>query len=60
MNSDLRGDAAHRRDSVGTVSPVKDAGDLLAHGNQRAGWDAGQRFDHPNPEYRQVPDGLSP
>lgn len=52
MNSDLRGDAAHRRDPVGTVSPVKDAGDLLAHGNQRAGWDAGQRFDHPNPEYR--------
>jgi hypothetical protein len=31
---------------------LKDAGGLPAHGNRRAGWDAGQRFDHPNPEYR--------
>lgn len=31
---------------------LKDAGGLPAHGNQRTAWDAGQRFDHPNPEYR--------
>ncbi|MFU8821091.1 MAG: flavodoxin family protein [Gammaproteobacteria bacterium] len=31
---------------------LKDADGLPAHGNQRAEWDAGQRFDHPNPEYR--------
>ena len=31
---------------------LKDAGGLPAHGNQRAKWDAGCRFDHPNPEYR--------
>lgn len=30
----------------------KDAGGLPAHGNQRADWDAGCRFDFPNPEYR--------
>ena len=28
------------------------AGGLLAHGNQRSAWDAGCRFDYPNPEYR--------
>ena len=31
---------------------VKDAGGIPAHGNQRTSWDAGARFDYPNPEYR--------
>lgn len=31
---------------------LKDAGGIPAHGNQRTAWDSGQRFDHPNPEYR--------
>ncbi len=31
---------------------LKDAGGMPAHGNQRAKWDAGCRFDHPNPEHR--------
>jgi len=31
---------------------VKDAGGIPAHGNQRSEWDAGCRFDFPNPEYR--------
>lgn len=31
---------------------IKDAGGIPAHGNQRAAWEAGCRFDHPNPEYR--------
>ncbi len=31
---------------------IKDAGGIPAHGNQRAEWDAGCRFDFPNPEYR--------
>jgi multimeric flavodoxin WrbA len=31
---------------------LKDAGGLPAHGNQRSAWDAGARFDYPNPEYR--------
>ena len=31
---------------------MKDAGGVPAHGNQRSLWDAGCRFDHPNPEYR--------
>ncbi len=31
---------------------IKRAGGIPAHGNQRAAWDAGARFDHPNPEYR--------
>ena len=31
---------------------VKDAGGIPAHGNQRAEWDAGCRFDFPNPEHR--------
>jgi multimeric flavodoxin WrbA len=31
---------------------LKDAGGVLAHGNQRTAWDRGERFDHPNPEYR--------
>jgi multimeric flavodoxin WrbA len=31
---------------------LKDAGGLPAHGNQRADWDSGCRFDFPNPEYR--------
>jgi multimeric flavodoxin WrbA len=31
---------------------LKDAGGIPAHGNQRARWDAGCRFDYPNPEHR--------
>jgi len=31
---------------------LKDAGGVPAHGNQRTAWDAGCRFDHPNPEHR--------
>lgn len=31
---------------------LKDAGGIPAHGNQPEAWDAGHRFDHPNPEYR--------
>ncbi len=31
---------------------LKDAGGMPAHGNQRAEWDAGCRFDFPNPEHR--------
>ncbi len=31
---------------------MTDAGGIPAHGNQRSEWDAGCRFDHPNPLYR--------
>lgn len=31
---------------------IKDAGGMPAHGNQRAAWDAGCRFDFDNPDYR--------
>lgn len=31
---------------------LKDAGGFPAHGNQRSLWDAGCRFDYPNPDYR--------
>lgn len=31
---------------------IKDAGGIPAHGNQRSSWDAGCRFDFPNPDYR--------
>jgi len=31
---------------------LKEAGGVPAHGNQRSEWDAGCRFDFPNPEYR--------
>ena len=31
---------------------LKDAGGFPDHGNQREEWDAGARFDFPNPEYR--------
>ncbi|MEQ9448648.1 MAG: flavodoxin family protein [Rhodospirillaceae bacterium] len=31
---------------------LKDAGGLPAHGNQRSAWEAGCRFDAPNPEHR--------
>jgi multimeric flavodoxin WrbA len=31
---------------------IKDAGGIPAHGNQRSLWEAGCRFDDPNPEYR--------
>lgn len=31
---------------------LKDAAGVPAHGNQPKAWEAGARFDHPNPEYR--------
>ena len=31
---------------------LKQAGRVPAHGNQRREWDAGCRFDYPNPEHR--------
>jgi hypothetical protein len=31
---------------------LKDAGGIPNYGNQPGAWKAGQRFDHPNPEYR--------
>lgn len=31
---------------------LNDTGGIPAHGNQRSKWEAGCRFDHPNPEYR--------
>jgi multimeric flavodoxin WrbA len=31
---------------------LKDAGGVPAHGNQRSQWEAGCRFDFPNPEHR--------
>ena len=31
---------------------LRDEGGIPAHGNQRSEWDAGCRFDHPNPEHR--------
>lgn len=31
---------------------IKDKDGIPAHGNQRSEWDAGCRFDFPNPEYR--------
>jgi multimeric flavodoxin WrbA len=31
---------------------LKDAAGIPPHGNQRTLWDAGARFDYPNPEYR--------
>jgi multimeric flavodoxin WrbA len=31
---------------------LKDAGGVPAYGNQRTAWDKGERFGHPNPEYR--------
>jgi len=31
---------------------IKDAGGIPVHGNQRSEWDAGCRFDYPNPMYR--------
>ena len=31
---------------------LRDAGGIPGHGNQRASWDAGCRFDFPNPEHR--------
>ena len=31
---------------------LKDAGGIPAHANQRSEWDAGCRFDFPNPEHR--------
>ena len=31
---------------------LRAAGGIPAYGNQRSAWEAGERFDHPNPEYR--------
>jgi multimeric flavodoxin WrbA len=31
---------------------LKQTGGIPAHGNQRSAWDAGSRFDFPDPEYR--------
>jgi len=31
---------------------LKDQGGFPAYGNQRTEWDAGCRWDHPNPEHR--------
>lgn len=31
---------------------IRDTGGIPAHGNQRSEWEAGCRFDHPNPLYR--------
>ncbi len=31
---------------------LREAGGIPAHGNQRSQWDAGCRFDHPNPGHR--------
>ncbi len=31
---------------------IRDNGGIPAHGNQRSAWEAGCRFDHPNPEHR--------
>jgi multimeric flavodoxin WrbA len=31
---------------------LQDAGGIPVHGNQRSEWDAGARFDYPNPDYR--------
>jgi multimeric flavodoxin WrbA len=35
-----------------TARMLQDAGGVPAFGNQRAGWDAGCRYDYANPEYR--------
>ena len=35
-----------------TARLFRDAGGFPVHGNQRSAWDAGCRFDHPNPEHR--------
>ena len=35
-----------------TARMLADRGGLPAHGNQRSEWDAGCRFDYPNPEHR--------
>jgi len=35
-----------------TAHSLHEAGGLPAHGNQRSEWEAGCRFDHPNPEHR--------
>jgi multimeric flavodoxin WrbA len=31
---------------------LRDEGGIPAHGNQRSGWEAGCRYDFPNPDYR--------
>jgi len=35
-----------------TALRLYEAGGVPAHGNQRSEWEAGCRFDHPNPEHR--------
>ena len=50
----LRAEAleAEAPDTVRFTRALKDAGGIPAHGNQRSEWEAGCRFDHPNPEHR--------
>jgi hypothetical protein len=49
---DLRGGLPEPIKAKG--SPYRDlvAGGIPAHGTQRSAWDAGCRFDYPNPDYR--------
>ena len=35
-----------------TALQLHEADGVPAHGNQRSEWEAGCRFDHPNPEHR--------
>ncbi len=34
------------------ASMLKEYGGFPAYGNQKTEWEAGTRFDYPNPEYR--------
>lgn len=40
------------RNPIHLARMLKDAAGVPAHGDQRRLWDKGERFDHPNPEYR--------
>jgi hypothetical protein len=44
--------ARHEPNMLHLARMLKDAGGIPAHGNQRTEWDAGCRFDFPNPDYR--------
>ena len=43
---------SHTEGLIRISQAIKDGGGIPAHGNQRSAWDAGCRFDHPNPLYR--------
>jgi hypothetical protein len=45
--------ARHGHDAGNRPGSHADAGGIPTHGNQRAGWEAGCRFDYGNPDYRQ-------